>query len=113
MSAYPSYNILLASRPVPESGHADDFDEGGGQHSRQFHDRQYYGFRILHLLTTTEYDSLMAIYAAGPRDVYTLTYRDSSPAVTYSVKFTQPPEIKNEQGDGDLEVEVNLRGYQD
>ena len=110
MANYPSYDILLDSRQELESGIDDDFSQPGIQHSRIFHSRQYYRFRLKHSLTTTQFNSFLVTYAAGPRDEYTLTYY-SSPAVTYTVKFLAPPEITENIGLGRVFVEAILRGY--
>lgn len=113
MAAYPSHAILLGSSRELEQGHVDDFSQGGIQHSRAFHSQQYYRFRLIHQLTLAQFESLLSTYAAGPRDVYTLTYHAVSPAVTYSVKFLQPPQPKENLGLGRLVVEVDLRGHRD
>ena len=55
----------------------------------------------------------LAVEAAGPRDTYTLTYRTESPAITYSVTFTGPPEIARNIGGGRYEVRVPMRGFKD
>jgi len=107
---YPSYPILIGSRPDRENGIQDDFSQAGSQHSRTFHSQQYYRFPIRHKLTQAEFDSLIATYDAGPRDTYTLTFYDVSPAVTYSVKFLEPPQITDNIGNGRFLVEVLLRG---
>ena len=114
MAAFPTFTngVMLDSRMSLESGYQDDFDDGGAQHSVQFHDQQYYQFRVLYRLTYSEWTSLLSTYTAGPRDTYTFTYFSASPSVTYSVKFTDTPQVKDNLG-GYYEVEVNLRGYQD
>jgi len=113
MAAYPNYPISLDSSQDLESGYDDDFDQSGVQHSRLFHAKQYYSFRIYHNILLSDYTALLATYAAGPRDVYTLTYYSESPQPTYSVKFTAPPAIKTNHGKLYVEVEVRLRGFKD
>ena len=114
MAAYPSYNILLDSSQTLEAGYLDDFTESGVQYSRAMHSAQYYRFTLRHQLTAAQWSSLSATYAAGPRDTYTLTYRaDTSPIVTYSVKFTEPPQIVSNWGLDRYVVSVSLRGTQD
>ena len=113
MAAYPSYSILLGSDKTEESGIKDDFAESGTQHSRLFHSQPYLRFRLLHNLTLAQFNSLAATYTAGRRDVYTLTYHTESPAVTYSVKFTGPPQIKTNYGGDRFLVDVPLRGTKD
>lgn len=114
MANYPSYPISIDSVPRKENGADDEIAQTGTQHSRIFHSQQYYRFQIKHpSLTQAQVDALDALYAAGPRDTYTLTYYNVSPAVTYSVKFLSPPDITANHGLGRFEVEVNLRGYKD
>lgn len=112
MANYPSYPISLGSVPEKENTADDDISEAGTLHSRILHSQQYYRFPITHPnLTQAEVDALDALYEAGPRDVYMLTYYDVSPAVTYSVTFLSPPQITANHGLGRFEVEVLLRGY--
>ena len=111
MAAYPSYAVILDSSQGLESGIDDDFAQAGSQHSRIFHSQQYYRYRLYHALTLAQFNSLLATYTAGKRDTYTLTYHAVSPAVTYSVKFTSPPEITSNIRPDIFLVEVNLRGY--
>jgi hypothetical protein len=113
MAAYPSHNILLGSSQDLEVGHTDDITESGIQYSRALHASQYYHFSLLHQLTGTQFEALLAAYAAGPRDTYTLTYRVESPAITYSVKFLGPPKIQTNLGGGQYIVQVSLRGTKD
>jgi hypothetical protein len=114
MAAYPSYTIGLESRVDPVKRYQDDFDSSGAQHSRLFHDKQYYEFSLLHPgMTKAQVTALEATYDAAPRDVHTLTYRDESPAATYSVKFTERPRIVNNHGGGKYDVRVELYGYRD
>ena len=113
MAAYPSYSILLQSDKTEESGVNDSYSEAGSQHSRLFHSQAYYRFKLRHNLTLAQFNSLNATYTAGRRDVYTLTYHDESPAVTYSVKFTGPPQITTNYGGDRFLVEVPLRGTKD
>jgi hypothetical protein len=111
MANYPSYEILLASRPTPEkNGIEDDYSQAGTQHSRTFRSQQYYRFAVRHSLTLAEYNSLCATYAAGPRDFYTFTFYNESPVQTYNVKFTGPPEITENLGFNRFIVDVPLRG---
>ena len=112
MANYPSHNILLDSSIEPEQGIVDDFSEGGIQHSRTYHSQQYWRFRLYHSLTLAQYNSLLATYAATPRDFFTLTYYDQSPQVTYNVKFLAPPEIVDNFGSNRVRVRVDLRGYE-
>jgi len=113
MAAYPSYGILLDSDRTSESKWRDDVADSGTLHSRQIRSIEYIQFKLVHVLSTTEYRALMTTYRAGERDTYTLTYYDESPAVTYSVKFVAPPQItKNLKGSRHM-VEVLLRGTQD
>jgi len=112
MANYPSYTISIDSVPVKENDAEDDFAQSGQQHSRIFHDRQYYRFPITHpSLTASEYAALEALYEAGPRDSHTLTYYNTSPVTTYTVKFMQPPDITENHGNSRFRVEVLLRGY--
>ena len=115
MANYPSYSISIDSTQDLESGIDDDYSQTGIQHSRIYHSQQYYRFEIIHPnLTLTEFNSLKSTYAAGPRDVYTLTYLDEgSPQTTYSVKFMQPPMITGNHGLNRFEVTVRLRGFKD
>jgi len=112
MANYPTNNILLESSIEPEQGIVDDFSEGGIQHSRTYHSQQYYRFELFHSLTLAQYNSLVATYAAGPRDFYTLTYLSQSPIVTYNVKFLAPPEIVENFGANRFRVKAVLRGYE-
>jgi hypothetical protein len=113
MAAYPSYPILLGSTQKLEKSWRDTTSSSGTQHSRQLHGKQYYQFILIHNLTGTEYESLLAVEAAGPRDTYTLTYRTESPAITYRVTFTGPPDIGRNIGGGRYEVRVPMRGFKD
>lgn len=113
MANYPAYPILLSSSIGPENGIEDDLAQPGQQHSRIFHSQQYYEFSLDHKLTLAEWNSLFATYTAGPRDVYTLTYHDESPAATYSVKFVAPPAIVTNLGEGKFFVTCELRGTKD
>jgi hypothetical protein len=113
MAAYPSYDILLGSDKTEESGVDDDYSEAGTQHSRLFHSQPYYRFRLRHNITLDQFNSLKADYDAGRRAVRTLTYYSESPAATYSVKFTGPPQIKTNHGNDRLLVESPLRGTKD
>ena len=111
MANYPSYNILLDSTREEESGVEDDFSEAGTQHSRLFHSQPYYRFRLRHALTLAQWKALKVLYDAGRRDLFTLTYLAESPQVTYSVKFTAPPQIVQNLGLDNFIVESPLRGY--
>ena len=113
MAAYPSHNILLESDNTEESGVKDDYAESGTQHSRLFYSKPYYRFSLRHHLTLAEFNSLKATFDAGRRDVYTLSYFDESPVATYSVKFTGPPQIRTNYGNGRFLVAVPLRGFKD
>ena len=111
MADYPYTAHLLDSRQELESGIDDDFSQPGIQHSRIFHSRQYYRFKVIHSLTLAQFNSLLATYAAGPRDEYTFQYHSTSPQTTYTVKFLAPPEIVENIGLSRFFVESNLRGY--
>ena len=113
MAAYPSYPVLLDSTQELESGWSDSISPSGTLHSRQMHGQQYYRFSLAHHLTGTEFEALLATYAAGPRDVYTLTYRTESPVITYSVIFQDAPQIKTNIGGDKYSVGVELRGFKD
>jgi hypothetical protein len=67
----------------------------------------------LHSLSGAEYESLLSTFNAGPRDIYTLSYRTESPLITYSVTFTGPPQIVRNVGGDRYEVRVPLRGFKD
>ena len=113
MAAYPSYDILLESEKKEEPGVTDDYSEAGTQHSRLFHSQPYYRFRLFHNITLAQFNSLKTTYDAGRRDTYTLTYFSESPAATYTVKFTGPPQINTNFGNDRLLVEAPLRGFKD
>ena len=114
MANYPSYEVSIDSTPDPESGVDDHFSQPGIQHSRIMHGQQYYRFDIVHPdLSWAEWIALRDLYLAGPRDVYTYTHYDVSPAETYSVKFLAPPRITENHGDDGYRVAVRLRGYKD
>jgi len=113
MAAYPSYPILLSSSHDPESGIDDDFSQSGQQHARVFHSQQYHIFTLVHFLTLAQWTSLLATYAAGKRDTYTLTYDVESPQLTYSVKFIEPPVRVQNVGADKYFVRCVLRGTQD
>lgn len=112
MATWTVYSILLDSRQELESGIDDDFSQPGIQHSRIFHSRQYYRFRLVYSMTMAQFDALLATYAANPRTEFTdFQYHAVSPIVTYTVKFLAPPEITENNGLSRFFVEVNLRGY--
>ena len=111
MAAYPTYAILLGSTQKIEKGWRDTTSSSGTLHSRQLHGQNYYQFSLLHSLTGTEYETLLATFNAGPRDTYTLAYRTESPLITYSVTFTGPPQITRNIGGNRYEVRVPLRGF--
>jgi len=113
MANYPSYSILLSSSVQQDPGIDDDVAQSGGQHSRIFYSKDYFGFTLNHFLTLAQWQSLKATYDAGPRDVYTLTYFTESPIVTYSVKFTEPPAITINAGQDQYFVRCALRGFKD
>ncbi len=110
-TAYPSHSWALDSQLVPENGADDDFSQSGIQHARILHDRRYWRFRLVHHITLAQLNTLEALYNAGQRDDYTLTDSSRSPAVTYTVKFTEPPAITTNHGANRFEVTTNLRGY--
>ena len=114
MAAYPTLPTGIESAQEEETSYLDTFSVAGTQHSRQMRSATYYQFTLLHpAITDAEYDSLRSTYAAGPRDTYTLTYRSVSPAVTYSIKFMEPPQIVRNHGGGRYDVRVKVRGTQD
>jgi len=113
MAAYPSYDILLGSSIQEESGIDDQYASTGQQHSRILYSSRYFRFKLLHKLTLTQFNTLSTTYGSGQRDTYTLTYHVESPAVTYSVIFTEPPQIRDNLGNGQFIVEANLRGTKD
>ncbi len=114
MAAYPTYTIGISSKQGLEDGWKDTTSSSGTLHSVQLHGKQYYHFKLMHPgLTGTQFETLLATYAAGPKDIYTLTYRVESPQITYSVKFTGPPQIVKNHGNNRYDVEVQLRGFKD
>ena len=113
MANYPAYSILLNSSHTQESGIDDDYAQSGEHHSRIFHSQAYSRFTLDHKLTLGEWNTLKALYDAGPRDVFTLTYLNESPVVTYSVKFTGPPNRVNNIGGDRFFVRSQLRGTKD
>jgi len=114
MAAYPSLSIGLQSTQTIEPSWRDDVSDSGTFHSRQLRSTQYYRFSLLHpAISEAEYASLLSTYAAGQRDVYTLTYREESPIATYSVQFIAPPQIVKNHGGGRFDVRVELRGSKD
>lgn len=110
MATYPSYGILLDSSYEPESEYEDDFSQSGIQHSRQLRSQTYYKFTIVHELTLAQWNTLIAFYDAGPRTAHTLTWFTESPEVTYSVKFTDKPEIRTNLGNNKFLARVMMRG---
>lgn len=113
MAAYPSYGILLESRNEAESSWRDSVSESGSLHSREMRSADYYRFTLIHNMTAAEFNALRATYDAGPRDTYTLTYATESPQITYSAKFTAPPQKIKNHGGGRYTVRVQLRGTED
>ena len=113
MAAYPSYGILLESSRESESKWRDTVSEAGSFHSRQLRSTEYLRFQLTHVMTTQDFRALETTYRAGERDTYTLTYFEESPQVTYSVKFTGPPQITKNHRGGLHTVKVSLRGTQD
>jgi hypothetical protein len=113
MAAYPSYPILLGSTQKPEKGWRDTTSSSGTLHSRQLHGKNYLQFSLLHNMTNVEFRALADLYAAGPRDVHTLSYLAESPLVTYSVVFTAPPAITTNLGGDKYTVQATLRGFKD
>jgi len=114
MANYPAYAVSLESVPELESGVGDDVSQSGIQHSRIFHGKQYYRFAITHPnVSQADYDTLLALYAAGPRDTYTYSHYTTSPLTTFSVKFTQPPMQTVNHGGGRFQVQSFLRGFKD
>ena len=113
MAAYPSYAVALASTPTPENDYIDDVSSSGLLHSRQFHDKIYTNFDVIHPgLTGQQFYDLRQTYISGPRDTYTgFTWYTSSPAESYSVQFTAPPEIAANHGNDRYDVRVQLRGW--
>lgn len=113
MAAYPSYPILLGSSKSPETGWRDTTASAGSLHSRQLHGKNYFQFSLVHNMTTEEFRTLADLHDAAPRAVHTLTYLSESPAVTYSVKFTAPPEITTNHSGDRHTVRATLRGFKD
>ena len=113
MAAYPSYGILLDATRTTESKWRDDVSDTGTLHSRQMRSSEYIQFDLVHHLTTAQYRALMTSYNSGERADWTLTYFSESPAVTYTVKFIEPPNIIRNHGNGRHDVRVRLRGTQD
>jgi len=113
MAAYPSHAILLGSTQKPEKGWRDTTSSSGTLHSRQLHGKSYWQFDLLHNLSGTEYEALVAVHDAAPRTTHTLTYRTESPAITYTVTFTARPEIVRNHGGGRYDVRAKLRGFKD
>jgi len=114
MAAYPSYTIGLDSEQDLENGWSDSISSSGTMHSIKMHGKQYYQFTLMHpALTGTQFETLLATYAAGEKDVHTLTYRAESPVITYSVQFLSPPQIITNHGKNKHDVEVSLRGFKD
>jgi hypothetical protein len=109
MANYPTHEILLGSTKEEEAGIVDDFSQAGTQHSRTFYTGRY-RFMLIHQLSVTEFNALKTTYDAGPRDNYTLTYYSESPAATYTVKFTGPPQIVENLALNRVFVQVPLRG---
>ena len=111
MAAYPSYTIGIGSEVKLVNGWKLTPDEAGQLHTRQFHGSQYYEFRLVHpALTKAQVRDLLATYSADPSATHTLTYHDQSPAVTYDVQFTEPPQRIANHGGGLYDVEVRLYG---
>lgn len=114
MPAYPSHNILMPSLPVEESGIVDDFAESGPMHSRVFHSQSYYRFTIYHQLSRAQWIAYRAAYQADKRSAWTgLTFYNESPARTYTVYYTAPPQVVQNLGGGRVLIEVQLRGTAD
>jgi len=107
MAAYPSFTIGIGSKSETVNDHANDFSESGPMHSRLFHDDQYYKFALVHPdMTGSNFDSLLATYAADPKVVHTLSYR----GVSYDVKFIKPPMIIQNLGNSRYLVRAELYG---
>ena len=113
MAAYPSHNILLGSSITEESGVLDDLADSGILRSRVLHSKPWYRFQLIHNLTLAQFNTLRNNYQADRRAVLTLTYHAESPAVTYSVVYTEPPQIIENIGGGQFRVSVALRGFKD
>ena len=113
MAAFPSYVKLgLETSMIPEQGWKDTISDGGTLHSRQFHGSAYYRITVIWPgATGQQYNDLLALYEAGPRDVLTgFTYYLSSPTLTLSVVFLEPPRIVRNYGGDTYEVRLVLRG---
>lgn len=108
MSALPDYKILRQSSSELESGFEYDFADSGPQHSRGFHDRQYYRLTLVYRLTKAEWDTYLAHYKAEPTDEHTVTFEGDD----YVVEYTAPPQ-KEAAGNSMFNVIVSLRGYED
>ena len=109
-TAYPTYSITLGSSQEEDEGITDDFSQAGTQHSRTYYSQSYYIFTIYHVLTLAEFDTLKALYVLDKRGEYTLNYLNVIPSVTYTVKFTAPPQKVENLGGGIYRVKVMLRG---
>lgn len=113
MAAFPSYVKLgLGTSLDPEQGWKDAVSDGGTLHSRQFHGSTYYGITVIWPgATGQQVNDLMVLYESGPRDVMTgFTYYLSSPTLTLSVVFMEPPRITRNYGGDKYEVRLVLRG---
>lgn len=111
---FPAYDILLVSQHDDEPGIADDFSQGGIQHSRTFHDEVYSRFTVVWDMTWAQYKSIRAVYDADPRASYTnFMFYNVSPAEKYTVKFLGRPQITENHGDGQYSVRVIIRGTLD
>ena len=112
MAAYPSHGVILSSTRTPENIYRDDVSDSGVMFSRRLRTVQYYRFQVVHNLTGQQYAALMTTFQAGPRDTYTgFTYHLESPALTYSVQFTAPPQTTTNHGSDRYDVTVYLRGW--
>lgn len=114
---YLPYNIGVGSTMEPDArGIADDFAQGGTQHSRTFHSRQYFFWTLVHFLSQVEFDALAADYDANPRTTRTFVWPpedDTSPETTYTVKYLARPLQVQKRGVDLWVVTVRLRGYKD
>ena len=114
MAAFPSYVKLgLGSSLEPEQGWDDDISEAGTLHSIQKHAIQYYDITVIWPGCTGQlFSDISVLYLAGPRTTLTdFNYYLSSPTLTLSVKFLEPPRITANHGGDKYDVQIHLRGW--
>jgi len=114
MAAFPSYVKLgLGSSLEPEQGWQDDISEAGTLHSIQKFGQEYLDIVIIWPGATGQlYNDIRVHYNAGPRTTYTdFNYYLSSPTLTLSVKYIEPPRITANHGGDRYDVAIRLRGW--